>query len=122
MADTATTHFGDDAVDTTVLDGAVAPYPRNRLYVQVAILLAVLTALEVGVHSFPGLFGGMGSPGYVAALLITMFVKFWAVGYFFMHLKWDNRILNRVFYTGFILAILVYVAIMLMFRIFTQGG
>ena len=122
MADTATKHFGDDAVDTAVLDGAVAAYPRNRLYVQVAILLAVLTALEVGVHSFPGLFGGMGSPGYVAALLITMFVKFWAVGYFFMHLKWDNRILNRVFYTGFILAILVYVAIMLMFRLFSQGG
>ena len=122
MADTATTHYGDDAVDAAVLDGAVAAYPRNRLYVQVAILLAVLTALEVGVHSFPGLFGGMGSPGYVAALLITMFVKFWAVGYFFMHLKWDNRILNRVFYTGFILAILVYVAIMLMFRLFSQGG
>lgn len=122
MADTATSHFGDDAVDTAVLDGAVAAYPRNRLYVQVAILLAVLTALEVGVHSFPGLFGGMGSPGYVAALLITMFVKFWAVGYFFMHLKWDNRILNRVFYTGFILAILVYVVIMLMFRLFSQGG
>jgi caa(3)-type oxidase subunit IV len=122
MADTATQHFGDDTVSTAVLDGAEAPYPRNRLYVQVAILLAVLTALEVGVHSFPGLFGGMGSPGYVAALLITMFVKFWAVGYFFMHLKWDNRILNRVFYTGFILAILVYVAIMLMFRLFSQGG
>lgn len=122
MADTATQHYGDDAVDTAVLDGAVAAYPRNRLYVQVAILLAILTALEVGVHSFPGLFGGMGSPGYVAALLITMFVKFWAVGYFFMHLKWDNRILNRVFYTGFILAILVYVAIMLMFRLFSQGG
>lgn len=122
MADTATQHYGDDAVDTAVLDGAVAAYPRNRLYVQVAILLAILTALEVGVHSFPGLFGGMGSPGYVAALLITMFVKFWAVGYFFMHLKWDNRILNRVFYTGFILAVLVYVAVMLMFRIFSQGG
>jgi cytochrome c oxidase subunit 4 len=122
MADTATQHYGDDAVDTAVLVGAVAAYPRNRLYVQVAILLAILTALEVGVHSFPGLFGGMGSPGYVTALLITMFVKFWAVGYFFMHLKWDNRILNRVFYTGFILAILVYVAVMLMFRLFSQGG
>ena len=122
MASTTTEHFGDDTVGTTVLDGAIAPYPRNRLYVRVAILLAVLTALEVAVHSFPGLFGGMGSPGYVAALLITMFVKFWAVGYFFMHLKWDNRILNRIFYTGFVLAVLVYVAIMLMFRLFSQGG
>jgi len=81
----------------------------------------VLTALEVMVHSFPGVFGGMGSPGYVAALLITMFAKFWAVGYFFMHLKWDNKVLTRLFYTGFILAVFVYVALMLMMNVFSQG-
>ena len=120
MADT--THFGDTEVDTTVLDGAEHAYPRDRLYVKIAIVLAVLTALEVGVHSFPDLFGGSGSPGYIAALLITMFAKFWAVGYFFMHLKWDNKLLSRVFYVGFILAILVYVALMAMFRLFSQGG
>jgi cytochrome c oxidase subunit IV len=117
-----TTHFGDSEVDTDVLDGAEHAYPRDRLYVKIAIVLAVLTALEVGVHSFPELFGGPGSPGYVAALLVTMFAKFWAVGYFFMHLKWDNKLLGRVFYIGFILAILVYVAVMAMFRLFSQGG
>ncbi len=116
------THYGEDSVSTAVLDGAESAYPRNRLYVQIAIILAVLTALEVMVHSFPGVFGGMGSPGYVTALLITMFAKFWAVGYFFMHLKWDNRLLTRVFYTGFILAVLVYVALMLTLNVFSQGG
>lgn len=115
------THYGEDSVSTAVLDGAEDAYPRNRLYVQIAIVLAVLTALEVMVHSFPGVFGGMGSPGYVAALLITMFAKFWAVGYFFMHLKWDNKVLTRLFYTGFILAVLVYVALMLMMNVFSQG-
>jgi hypothetical protein len=39
-----------------------------------------------------------------------------------MHLKWDNKILSRVFYIGFILAVLVYVALMAMFRLFSQGG
>lgn len=120
MADT--THFGDTEVDTTVLDGAEHAYPRDRLYVKIAIVLAILTALEVGVHSFPDLFGGSGSPGYIFALLITMFAKIWAVGYFFMHLKWDNKLLSRVFYVGFVLAILIYVALMAMFRLFSQGG
>jgi cytochrome c oxidase subunit IV len=117
-----TTHYGETPVDTTVLDGAHDAYPRNRLYVKIAIVLAVLTALEVGVHSFPDIFGGAGSPAYVVALMITMFAKFWAVGYFFMHLKWDSKILTRVFYAGFVLAIAVYVAVMLAFRLFSQGG
>lgn len=119
---TDTSHFGDTEVDTSVLDGAEHAYPRDRLYVKIAIVLAILTALEVGVHSFPDLFGGSGSPGYIFALLITMFAKIWAVGYFFMHLKWDNKLLSRVFYVGFVLAILIYVALMAMFRLFSQGG
>jgi len=116
------THYGDTPVEPEVLDGAEHAYPKDRLYVKIAIVLAVLTALEVGVHSFPDLFGGPGSFGYVVALLITMFAKFWAVAYFFMHLKWDNKLLSRVFYVGFILAVLVYFAVMLMFRLFSQGG
>jgi cytochrome c oxidase subunit IV len=121
MASATTEHYGDSPIDTSVLDAAEAPYPRNRLYVKIAIVLALLTVAEILVHSFPGLFGGSGSVGYVIALLITMFAKFWAVGYFFMHLKWDNKLLNRVFYFGFTLAVVVYVALMAMFNLFTRG-
>jgi hypothetical protein len=121
MASATTEHYGDSPVDTSVLDAAEAPYPRNRLYVKIAIVLALLTVAEILVHSFPGLFGGSGSVGYIVALLITMFAKFWAVGYFFMHLKWDNKLLNRVFYFGFVLAVLVYIGLMAMFNLFTRG-
>jgi hypothetical protein len=38
-----------------------------------------------------------------------------------MHLKWDNKVLTRLFYTGFILAVFVYVALMLMMNVFSQG-
>jgi cytochrome c oxidase subunit IV len=117
-----TTHYGETPVDTEVLDGAHEPYPRNRLYVKIAVVLAVLTALEVGVHSFPGIFGGAGTPAYVVALMITMFAKVWAVGYFFMHLKWDSKVLTRVFYSGFILAVLVYVTLLLSLHVFQGGG
>jgi cytochrome c oxidase subunit 4 len=117
-----TTHYGDTTVSTAVLDGAEQSYPRDRMYVKIAIILAVLTALEVMVHAFPGVFGGSGTFAYVVALLITMFAKFWAVAYFFMHLKWDNKLLTRVFYVGFFLAIGVFFGVMLMFRLFSQGG
>jgi cytochrome c oxidase subunit IV len=117
-----TTHYGETPVDPQALDGAHEAYPRNRLYVRIAIVLAVLTALEVGVHSFPGIFGGAGTPAYVVALMITMFAKFWAVGYFFMHLKWDSKVLTRVFYSGFILAVVVYIALMLSLHAFQGGG
>lgn len=39
-----------------------------------------------------------------------------------MHLKWDNKLLTQVFYVGFILAIAVFMGMMLMFRLFSQGG
>lgn len=117
-----TTHYGDNPVSTAVLDGAEKAYPRDRLYVKIAVVLAVLTALEVMVHVFPGVFGGAGTFAYVVALLLTMFAKVWAVGYFFMHLKWDNKLLTQVFYVGFILAIAVFMGMMLMFRLFSQGG
>ena len=117
-----TTHYGETTVSTDVLDGAEQAYPRDRLYVKIAIVLAVLTALEVMVHAFPSVFGGSGSFAYVVALLITMFAKFWAVAYFFMHLKWDNKLLTQVFYVGFVLAVAVFFGLMLMFRLFSQGG
>lgn len=108
-------------ISTSVLDGAIGPYPRNRLYVKVAILLAVITAAEVMTHVVPDAFGGMGSPGFVTALLVMMFAKFWAVAYFFMHLRWDNRLLTWAFYSGFILAGGVYIALLLMMHVFGQG-
>lgn len=113
-------HPGETSVGTAVLDGAVAPYPRNRLYVKIAIVLAVITGAEVMTHVVPDAFGGMGSPTFVTALLVMMFAKFWAVAYFFMHLKWDNKILTWAFYSGFIVAGAVYLAVLAMMHVFSN--
>jgi hypothetical protein len=45
-------------------------------------------------------------------------IKFVAVVAFFMHLRFDNKILRRFFITGFVLATLVYIAYMLTLGVF----
>lgn len=90
---------------------------RDKLYVFVALGLGLLTVVEVLTYAIPELFGGKGSPAMIGALMILMAVKFWVVLWFFMHLKFDKRLLTVVFYAGLALAICVFVAILAAFRL-----
>ncbi len=108
-----------DPVPTEVLDGAVAPYSRDKTYVFTAIFLAVVTVVEVlavEVPDFPLWSGNL----LVPVLLILMAVKFFTVAWVFMHLKFDKPILTWAFYSGFFVALAVYIAVLAMFRIW--GG
>ena len=89
---------------------------RDKLYVFVALGLGLLTVVEVLTYAVPELFGGKGSTFMTFALLILMAIKFWVVAWFFMHLKFDKRLLTVVFYAGLILAVCVYVAVFAAFR------
>jgi hypothetical protein len=72
-----TTVSSHDPVPTELLDGAVEPYSRDKVYVLTAIFLAVVTALEVlAVEVDFVLWSG---PMLVPVLLILMAVKFFAV-------------------------------------------
>ena len=53
----------------------------------------------------------------IVVLMLLMAVKFWIVAYVFMHLRFDKKILTVVFYSGLVLAVLVYLAMLSMFRI-----
>jgi cytochrome c oxidase subunit 4 len=112
----------DEPVPTNVLDGAVEEYPRDKLYVQVAVVLAAITAVEVATYAAPDFafwsWGGDSNVGLISILMILMVIKFAMVAWFFMHLKWDKPILWRVFATGIVLAFTVYIAVMFMFRAF----
>ena len=89
---------------------------RDKQYVIIALVLAALTVVEVLTYSIPELFGGKASTTLIIALMALMAIKFWTVAWFFMHLKFDKRILSVVFYTGVFLALGVYLAILTMFR------
>ena len=112
----STTISQHDPVPTEVLDGAVAPYSRDKTYVFTALFLAVVTVVEVlavELPDFPLWSGNL----LVPVLLLLMAVKFFTVAWVFMHLKFDKPILTWAFYSGLLLALGVYVAMLTMFRL-----
>lgn len=84
----------------------------NTGYVRIALILGIITALEVSTYYVN--FG----PLFLPALLIMMVIKFIMVVSYFMHLKFDNKIFSVVFYAGLILAIGVYAAALATFKFF----
>jgi cytochrome c oxidase subunit IV len=87
-------------------------HPSPLKYVGIAILLAVITALEVGLYYI-----NMPAALLVIFLMILAFLKFTMVAAFFMHLKFDSPMLRRVFILGIILAGVVYTVALLTLRV-----
>jgi cytochrome c oxidase subunit 4 len=87
----------------------------NSFYIKVAASLAAVTALEVGLY-----YMNIGKL-FMPTLLILMVIKFLTVVSLFMHLKYDNKMFAMLFYSGLILALLVYLAALMTFRFFDGG-
>ena len=81
-------------------------------YIKIAIILALITALEVSTYYVD--FG----PLFMPSLLIMMVVKFVMVVSYFMHLKFDSKIFSFLFYTGLGLALFVYITALATFKFF----
>ncbi|HUQ40431.1 MAG TPA: cytochrome C oxidase subunit IV family protein [Acidimicrobiales bacterium] len=77
-------------------------HPTEKQYVVIGLILAALTSVEVGLYYVN--IGKANTP----VLLILAIVKFAIVAMYFMHLKFDNAILRRLFVTGIVTAIGVY--------------
>ena len=81
-------------------------------YIKIAVILALITALEVSTYYVD--FG----PLFMPSLIIMMVVKFVMVVSYFMHLKFDSKIFSFLFYVGLGLAIFVYFAALATFKFF----
>ena len=114
---TITSH---DDVPTTVLDGAVRDYSRDKVYVLTALFLAALTVVEILTYAAPD-FPVWADELLIPVLMILMAIKFFTIVYIFMHLKFDKPILTRIFYMGLVLAVVVYIAMLSTFRIWFDG-
>ena len=86
----------------------------DMFYVRIAIVLAILTALETSTYGVE--FG----PFFMPALLTMMAIKFVMVVLFFMHLRFDSKWFNMVFWVGVGLALMVYLVALATFHFFER--
>ena len=69
------------------------------IYVQIAMLLAVITGVEIVAIGLP-----FNKTLLISALVVLSAVKFLFVIFFFMHLRWDKAFCTILFFIGLILA------------------
>lgn len=86
-----------------------------RQYVMIAVVLAIVTALEIGVSYMEDSLG----PNWIILLLGVMAaIKFFLVAAWFMHLRFDSPILRRLFLVGLIAAPILYLILLATLHVF----
>lgn len=88
--DEHTTHVDHAAM------GMLKEHPTWSTYWKVALILTLITAVEVWIYYIPSF---VASRLFVPSLLIMSAVKFATVVMFYMHLRYDHK-LFRVLFTG----------------------
>jgi len=89
-------------------------HPSEAKYIRIAVILAAVTAVEVALYYW----SLSSEAANNAVLMVLAAIKFIIVAAYFMHLKFDNKILRRLFITGFVLASFCYVGYMLTLGVF----
>jgi cytochrome c oxidase subunit 4 len=92
-------------------------HPSDRNYILVAVLLAAITALEVGTYFLED----PSTTLLVVTLFPLMVAKFAIVCGWFMHLRYDNPLFKRVFVFGLSLAIGVYIVVLTAMQFWDSG-
>lgn len=86
-------------------------HPTPRVYWLIALILFVVTAVEVAVAYIDAF-----DPVIVPLLLVLGALKFWIVVAFFMHLKFDRPLFRTLFMVGVMGAIPLFVVVLLTFQ------
>jgi cytochrome c oxidase subunit 4 len=82
-------------------------HPGALEYMQIGLILAIITAVEVGIYYID-----MDHNILVACLVVLSVVKFSFVVAWFMHLKFDSRIFTTAFITGLAAAFTVFTVVL----------
>ncbi len=85
-------------------------HPGPRKYVFIGIVLAVITALEVGIYYI-----NMPDWLLVTGLIFFGVMKFFLVVMWFMHLKFDSSLFKTIFAAGFFGAIILFLIVLVIF-------
>ena len=87
-------------------------HPSPKQYWLIALVLAVLTAIEIAVPSIDALDGTAS----VVLLLGLGAIKFGMVVALFMHLRFDKPLYRNFFLIGLFGAIIMFIVVLLTFR------
>ena len=78
-------------------------HPGALEYIQIGVVLAIVTAIEVGLYYID-----LSHNLLVVLLIALSILKFSLVVLWFMHLKFDNRLFSQFFVGGLLLALSVF--------------
>ena len=92
--------------------GEVHEHPTWKQYKWVALILTLITIIEVWAYYIPSF---VASAAFVPVLLIMSAVKFAIVVMFYMHLKYDHKLFRALFTGPFLVAALTLVAFLFLF-------
>lgn len=102
-----------------LLPGELTKHPSPFQYVVIAMILVVITALEVGVSYLEGDIPN----GLIIFLLLAMsLLKFVLVASYYMHLKTDKPVFRRFFIMAAVGAIVLYLIVLTTLGVWDGGA
>ena len=87
-------------------------HPTAGMYFKIAMILSVVTAIEVGIFYLTWL-----SYWIIPILFVLSAGKFTLVAMYYMHLKFDHKLFTLLFVGGFVLATSVIFALIFLFQV-----
>ena len=106
------THTNPD-VDVHAM-GEVHEHPTWKEYKWVALILTLITVVEVWVYYTPF----SKTPFFVPTLLIMSIAKFTIVVMFYMHLKYDHKLFRALFTGPLTIAMATLISLLFLFSKF----
>ena len=88
-------------------------HPSAFTYFKVAMILSVLTAIEVAIFYWEGL-----RHAIIPILVLLSGAKFALVAMFYMHLRYDHKLFSWLFVGGLVLAFGIGIALLALFSFF----
>jgi cytochrome c oxidase subunit 4 len=114
MAHDSHDHEHHSSVDHAAA-GIEHEHPTWSTYWKVAVVLTLITAVEVWIYYIPSF---VASRLFVPVLLVLSAIKFATVVLFYMHLKYDHKLFRALFTGPFIIAGTTMIGLMFLFGVF----
>jgi len=92
-----------------LLPGEVIAHPDPIQYVIVAVVLSIITGIEIATSYLDG---DIPTGLLVTLLLVMMVVKFVLVASWFMHLRTDQHVFRRFFILGTVAAVVLFTIVL----------